>query len=162
MGPDRISTMVYQMLESISSLLLLRIVNKLEDTRISPPNFNNANFYTPSKVEGTTNIAEIQPISVFNTNNRIIAKVTVITLTPILQQFLQPKQHTFFQGQSIENVLQNLNKFFYSACSSNIQLYALLLDFKRTYDNLYCPLILALLKHIKAFQQLINFVQVLF
>jgi hypothetical protein len=89
-----------------------KIVNKLEDTRILPPNFNDANFYTPPKVEGTTDIAETRSISVPNTVNRIIAKATIIALTPILQQFLRPKQHTFLLGRSINNVLNNLNEFF--------------------------------------------------
>ena len=88
----------------------------------------------------------LRPISVSNTDNRIIANVFRASITPCLAQLLEKTQRAFVLGQSIEQNIEEVNHAFYSRLEANEPYHLLLHDFERAYDSISRDYLLTLLR----------------
>jgi len=91
-----------------------------------------------SKVNNPETPMQFQRINLYNTLHKILAKILVNRMWPILQRIIHPTQNVFVPDRTIhENILivrEIINKFRYSKRKKAYV--ALKLDMKKAYDRI--------------------------
>jgi len=89
-----------------------------------------------------------RPISVSNTDNRIISNCLRLVLIGPIGDLIAKSQGAFFPGRTIESPIRSMNQKFYNALKENEELYILLVDFAKAFDSVSIDYLLELLTHI--------------
>jgi len=102
------------------------------------------------KIENPSQTHHFQPISLCSTVYKIIAKILVNRLRPLLSKIISPVQSTFVPGRSIhDNILithEIMHKF--KVLKGKTEWVALKLDMEKAYDRLECDFIEECLKRL--------------
>ena len=110
----------------------------------------NKTFITPiPKVQGAYNFGHFKPISLCNFCYKVIARILVARLRPLLDKLTDPAQVAFVPNRNItENVLlaQEVVHSF-STTKKKKGFVGLKLDFQKSYDRLEWPLLVQVLKN---------------
>ena len=81
---------------------------------LPPEGFNHGLLYLlPKKVTGL--LADIRPLSVTNTDNRILAAVVARGIMPAVDALVEPSQRGFLAGKNSTEHIVTINKLFYEA-----------------------------------------------
>ena len=83
-------------------------------------------FLIPKKETGL--VADTRPISVTNTDNRLLASTVARAIMHAVSAFLDPAQKGFLASTSGHSLTEDLNRFFYQGVVDNVQRFAFLLD----------------------------------
>jgi exonuclease III len=146
-GPDGIPFAAFRVCKDIIAPILLDVLQQLMLKVKPPPGFNHGLLtLLPKKLTGKPK--DTRPLSIPNSDNRIISSTLKIIITPTLQDFLHPNQKAFLPGRAIGDNIYHFNQRFYSSLSRQQQNYLLFLDLKKAYDNVNHEFLLRLLNHI--------------
>mgnify|MGYP003333504306 CR=1 FL=1 len=161
-GPNGIPFSAYRALLRVSVFsvvdILYGVMEALMEGRHPPPGFNHANLSIfPKKYTGL--VSDGRPLSVTNTNNRIIAATIKNAILPFFGDFLLPSQRGFLKGKDIRDNVRIFNELFYTAVKERSPYYLLFLDFKKAFDSLDHTFLLEVLRKIEAPAWLIQVVQ---
>ena len=147
-GPDGIPFAFYRELIDISPNILRDALIQLTTTDIPPPdNFNHARLFLIPK-NSSILINDTRPISVTNTDNRIIAKCIAHSITPCLQDFLDEAQQGFVKKRQGSKLIINIHDNYYSALDKKVQHYILFMDTRKAFDSIDHRFITHMLNHI--------------
>ena len=113
-GPDGIPFAVYRALPSICGAFLLEILIDLAEGVPPPPEFNLGNLFLIPKDESGL-VLNHRPITVGNSDNRLVASVMAMVLTPLCQHSLHPSQKGFIPGRTGSDHITKLTDHFYDA-----------------------------------------------
>ena len=134
-GPDGIPFAVYRALPSICGAFLLEILIDLANGVPPPPDFNLGNLFLIPKDESGF-VLNHRPITVGNSDNRLIASVMAMVLTPFCQHSLHPSQKGFIPGRTGSDHIIAITDHFYGAIDSKQPLYELKIDTKKAFDSI--------------------------
>ena len=115
-----------------------------------PPGFNHGLLFLLPK-KGTHLPSDTRPISVTNSDNRIIAKAVVAAITPYLQDVLEHSQQGFIPGRSGGRHIRAINEQFYSAVQDSDQrhtCFLFFLDTAKAFDSIDHAFIVAAIKRL--------------
>jgi len=134
-GPDGIPFAAYRSVSHFYAPILRNLITELSKARKPPKGFNYGNtFFIPKK--GTKLPADHRPISVNNSNNRLLAKCVVVAITPSLQYSLHQDQKGFIEGRSGGDHIRKLNDKFYSHLKKATQYHILFMDTAKAFDSM--------------------------
>jgi ribonuclease HI len=132
-GPDSIPFIAYRVLTEVASPILLAAANELGRGKIPPDGFNHGLLFLLPK-GGKGYIPDTRPITVPNTDNRIISSALLIVIMPPCLDMIDPSQ-TALPGRWIKDNIEQFNELFYSAQQKGEEYYLLFLDFKKAFDS---------------------------
>ena len=136
-GPDGIPFAVYREFGDITAPLLFEVTLALAEGRLPPAgmDFNYARLFLIPK-KGTMLALDHRPISVANSDNRIIAKVMVGRMTEAVVSLVEHSQKGFVPGARGEDNINELLNYYYSRLDKKAQAYVLLLDIEKAFDSM--------------------------
>ena len=160
-GPDGIPFSVYRELVDIVAPIFHVFALHMARTHRANRSFNFTNIFFFPK-DSTFRAARQRPISVGNTDNRIVANVIRRKITPAILDILASNQTAFNPNSSIEDNIRFFNERFYTALENN-SFYGLFLhDFKNAYDLTSRDFLFTLLHRIGIPYFYIDLLEVLF
>lgn len=160
-GPDGIPFSIYRLLVDIAAPLLYRYTLSIAAKGRVNRSFNYTNlFFFPKDSSGR--VDRTRPISVSNTDNRIIANVVRRLISPALGNLLDDSQTAFIPGKLIEDPIFSFNEKFYGAKIRDETYSILFHDFKKAYDSVSREYLFFLLEKIGIPERLIKIIQALY
>lgn len=136
-GPDGIPFAAWRAVLPLAAPVLLSALNALLSGQTPPPGFNlGVLFLIPKKLTGL--ISDTRPISVTNSDNRILASVMAKSIVPAVSDLVNPEQRGFLAGVSGEKHIVDINKIFYDAVKEKKKSTKLLflLDTAKAFDSI--------------------------
>ncbi|KAL0294128.1 UNVERIFIED_CONTAM: hypothetical protein Sangu_3224200 [Sesamum angustifolium] len=97
-GPDGIQPIFYQKFLGVIGAVVAVVKKTFEEGRI-PDNMNNILITLIPKQEKPATLAQCRPIPLCNVIYKVIAKVAVSRLRPLLEKLLSPNQNSFIPGR---------------------------------------------------------------
>ena len=161
-GRDGIPFSLYKALVDIAAPIFLKVIQHLELGELANRSFNWADIFFIPKKRGIKKALQTRPISVSNTDNRIVANCLLSVLAAPLNNFVDPNQHAFLHGRSIETPIRRVNQRFYEALSEQEELQVLLVDFAKAFDSVSTKFLFGLLRHIGIPAWALNIVRALY
>ena len=146
-GPDGIPLTVYKALIDVVSPLLLDVLHGMMSGYTPPPGFNFGSLNLIPK-KNTHLISDTRPISIPNTDNRILSSCLRNLLQPVMCEFLHFEQKGFLDRRHIHENIHDINSAYYTPHSKQHQSFLLLLDFEKAFDSVSHTFLLTLLSHI--------------
>jgi ribonuclease HI/exonuclease III len=157
-GPDSIPFAAWRAISAIAAPVFLQVATALGEGNSPPEGFNHANLFVIPKKGGSRMVKKTRPISVPNTDNRIISTVIKSTITPATIDTVNPNQ-TALLGRNIGDNVKDFNEFFYSRLEKNQQGYLLFMDFEKAFDSVSHKFIFKVLKKMNYPPWVINSIQ---
>ena len=115
-GPDGIPFIVYRNLIDIAAPVLLEVALHIADGNAPPKGFNLGLLHLlPKKHTGL--VQDTRPITVNNTDNRILAVVLVDCIEPAVQALIGQEQLLFLKKRHMTDHVRDVNRFYYSSLS---------------------------------------------
>ena len=123
------------------------VFSKLSLLTPPPSGFNKGLlFLLPKKNSGL--ISDTRPLSVTNTDNRILAATVARIIMPAVADFVEPSQKGFISGrQGCEHIL-DVNSYFYNGLENDMERYLFFLDTAKAFDSIDHNWIRNILHHI--------------
>ena len=143
-GPDGIPFAAWRATSRFGAPVLLLVMTSLMDGVLPPDGFNYGLLFLIPKT-GTLLPEDTRPISVTNSDNRIIAKAIVAAITPALLVMLHRSQKGFISTRVFEDHIRDLNERFYEMAEgtdppgslpSGRNLYVLFMDTAKAFDSI--------------------------
>ena len=160
-GQDGIPFQVYKELVDIAAPLLLNYANHLAKGGRPYNSFNFANVHFFPK-DDSAKADKHRPITVSNTDNRLVSNILRASITPAIQDLLEDSQHAFRKDASIEDNIRYFNEDFYRHLENQSEYHLLLHDFEKAYDSISRDYLFALLRQIGLPTWCINVIRALF
>ena len=134
-GPDGISFAAWRAAPDLAAPILLAVLKALSAGQPPPVGFNlGLLFLLPKKHTGL--VADTRPLSVTNTDNRILAAAVAHSIMPAVLQLVDPSQKGFLDGRSGSDHTMAINKFFYEGVESRSDRLLFLLDTAKAFDSI--------------------------
>ena len=114
-------------------------------------------FLLPKKDTGL--VSDTRPISVTNTDNRLLANTVARAIMPAVAALLDPAQRGFLAGISGHSHVTDINKFFFQGVADNTQRLVFLLDTAKAFDSIDHDWIFKVLRKASFPTWLIHFVR---
>lgn len=160
-GPDGIPFSIYRSLLDIAAPLLYRYALSIAARGRANRSFNYTNlFFFPKDDSGR--VDRTRPISVSNTDNRIIANVVRRLISPAIGNILDDAQTAFIPGKLIEDPIYSFNEKFYGAMKRDETYSILFHDFKKAYDSVSREYMFFLLEKIGIPERVIRIIKALY
>ena len=156
-GPDGISFAAWRAIPEFSAKVLFGVFRAISAGQPPPRNFNKGLlFLLPKKFTGL--IADTRPLSVTNTDNRILARTVAHKIMPSVENFIEPAQKGFLTGRQGTDHVLDVKSFFYEGVENNIERYVFLLHTAKAFDSIDHGWIKYVLKYIGFPPWFLNFV----
>lgn len=157
-GPDGIPFAAWRAATDISAPILLNALTAICKGRRPPDRFNfGLLFLLPKKSTGL--IADTRPLSVTNTDNRLLAAVIAHSIMPALLSYINPAQKGFLTGVNGMEHTTDINTFFYEGVENADERFLFLLDTKKAFDSIDHAWILQVLAKVGFPYWVVNFVK---
>ena len=137
-GPDGIPFAVWRAVKQHAAPVLHLVLTAICEGVLPPDGFNHGLLFLIPK-NGTLLPSDTRPISVTNTDNRILAKATVAAITPALLFILHPSQKGFVKGRHFEEHIRDLNERFYEIVEGgdlDSNMFILFMDTAKAFDSI--------------------------
>jgi hypothetical protein len=134
-GPDGVPFAVYRSLPSICCSFLLDIIIDLAKGTKPPEWFNLGRLFLIPK-DDSGKVLNHRPITVNNSDNRLVASVLAGVITPACQSIIHHSQKGFIPGRSGDDHIVALTDHYYEAVSTKSPLYELKIDTKKAFDSI--------------------------
>jgi len=89
-----------------------------------------------TKKPNPTRITDYRPLTLLNSDYKILARVIANRLRPILQDIISPQQHCGIQGTSIFEAVATIRDVIAYAETSHTPLCVISLDFQAAFDRI--------------------------
>ncbi len=160
-GPDGIPFSMYRNMVDIFAPIFLDLI--LHMSAVGRPNssFNFINLFFFPKGD-SNHPSKLRPISVSNSDNRIIANLVHSLTTPAIGEILDKSQRCFLALRSIEDHILEVNQAFHSHLESKSDLHVLLNDFEKAYESASRRFLFAVLRKVGAPDWIVRILELLF
>ena len=145
-GPDGIPYAAWRCCARVAVGYLFRVFGALAEGRDPPADFNLADLYLLPKKQVMDNPKHTRPISVTNTDNRLLALAVKGALEKVTDDWFHTAQKGFIRGRLIDDNIRDFTKLFYEDEHRKSRGYLLLLDFKKAYDSIHHGFLKSLLR----------------
>jgi ribonuclease HI/exonuclease III len=134
-GPDGIPFAAWRAAPDLACPLLFNAFNKICEGQPPPSGFNfGLLFLIPKKPSGL--VSDTRPISVTNTDNRLLASVVSHSIMPAVSELVDPSQRGFLAGKNGHEHTLKINEFFFQGVKQNIQRLCFFLDTAKAFDSI--------------------------
>ena len=157
-GPDGIPFSAYRTLAIFATPILHSALLALSSGHPPPPGFNHATLHVFPKDESLL-ATRVRPISVPNTDNRLISATIKTSIMPHVDRFVLPNQTGYINGRKIDTNITRFNTIFYEALYKKEECHILFIDFNKAFDSISHSFLLKTLKHIGMGQWFVNTVK---
>ncbi|XP_024158077.2 uncharacterized protein LOC112165700 [Rosa chinensis] len=137
-GYDGFPAIFYQHHWQLYSCEIFRVVIDAFNSGIIPPGLNHTVISLIPKVDGPQHMANFRPISLCSTIYKVISKIIVARIRPLMQQLISPNQVSYVPGRNIsDNVMiaQEMLFKFKKSCGG-LGFFAWKVDLSKAYDRL--------------------------
>jgi ribonuclease HI len=140
-GPDGIPFVVYRMLAAHVAPIFLRLLKYFAEGHLPSEGFNDALLFLLPK-KSTFTAADTRPISVANTENRILGKIMVWAIAPYLsdENIIGPAQKGSIAGRWGADHIRQLNEKYYRSVEHPElygDYYVFFMDTKKAFDSIH-------------------------
>jgi len=157
-GPDGISFAAWRAWPEASANVLNAVLNSICNGRLPPANFNQGLlFLLPKKQTGLIN--DTRPLSITNTDNRILASAMAKSSALAIRSLIHPAQKGFLSGVQGTEHIEDINSLFYGDRANGLERYVFFLDTAKAFDSIDHTWIHAVLKKAAFPLWFINFVK---
>ena len=134
-GPDGIPFAAWRANTEFAGPLLTAVLKSV-CTGITPPSgFNHGVlFLIPKKPTGL--VSDTRPISVTNTDNRLLASTVANLVMPAVTALVEPSQKGFLWGKNGMDHVCDINKFFFEGVKLDKQHLCFFLDTAKAFDSI--------------------------
>ena len=108
------------------------------------------------------NIKNWRPISLLNTDYKILSKIIVNRLIPIFENYISPQQCTGLPGRRIENIHYNIQALLEMANQKNENLAIMSIDFEKAFDKISHQFIFKIVEKLKLGKIVTEFIKLLY
>ena len=134
-GPDGIPFAAWRSLPDFSAPLLHAALVSLMGGQPPPLGFNQGLlFLLPKKSTGL--VEDTRPLSVTNTENRVLASVVAQAIMPAVLKLIDPCQKGFLWGRSGADHTVDINSWFFDGVKKNDSRLLFLLDTAKAFDSI--------------------------
>ena len=134
-GPDGVPFSAWRAAPDLAAPLLFGALSLLLEGKAPLKGFNHAIlFLLPKKATGL--VADTRPISVTNTDNRLLASVVSHTLMPATLELVDPAQQGFLWGRNGAKHTYDINSFFYQGVVERLDRFVFFLDTAKAFDSI--------------------------
>ena len=156
-GPDGICFAAWRSVAELAAPVLLSALKAILKGHTPPVGFNfGLLFLLPKKLTGL--ISDTRPLSVTNTDNRLLASVVAHAIMPAVADLINPCQKGFVTGRCGSDHVVDINSFFYDAIRKKAEKLLFLLDTAKAFDSVDHDWISHVLAKASFPRWLINFV----
>jgi len=135
-GPDAIPYSVYKHFWHLLGPLLLESWRySVTIGKMSPDQRQSVITLIPKKDKDRSVLANLRPISLTNTDVKIITKAITIKLNPVLEQIISPTQTAYVPKRQVTDNTVLLDKIIQLAKKTEENLFILSLDAKKAFDS---------------------------
>ena len=160
-GPDGVPFVVYRTLAEFAAPFLLDILIALASGVTPPLDFNLGRLFLLPKGD-THKVLDNRPITVNNADNRLIATVVTVAISPATQALVHVSQKGFVSGRRGSDNVTGITDLFYNRLETGDELHVLQVDTKKAFDSIDHDFIMAVLSHVGFPLWLVLVVQALF
>ena len=133
-GPDKIPFAAWRAASDLSGPVLFRVFEAIAKGHLPPVGFNHGLlFLLPKKDTGL--VSDTRPLSVTNTDNRILAAAVARGIMPAVSAYVDPSQKGFLAGKDSGEHIVEINKLFYKAVTKKLSRILFLLDTAKAFDS---------------------------
>ena len=137
-GPDGIPFSAWKAAPDLAAPILLNAFNAMSKRHKAPDEFNHGLlFLLPKKLSGL--IEDTRPLSVTNTDNRIIASAVANVIMPAVKKLVSPCQKGFLSGIDSDDHIVSINSYFYEAVAQRKTKFLFFLDTAKAFDSIGKP-----------------------
>ena len=160
-GPNGIPFSIYRDLVDIAAPLLCEYIRHLAEGGRANSSFNFSNLFFFPKDE-SLRPTNLRPISVANTDNRLVANVLRRLISPAIFEVLSPNQRAFMPGSQAFDAVNFFNAKLEEAAETGADYHVLLHDYSKAYDFISRDYLFAVLRKLGLPQWTLNILGVLF
>jgi exonuclease III len=160
-GPDGLPLLLYKRYQRVFLPLLSRVFSAVGGLRAVPPGFLAGCISGILKPGADPHAAAgYRPITLLNTDYRLLARVLADRLQPALQSSVSPCQTAFLKGRrSGANILTL--QLLCDGLPAGSEMVAALLDFNKAYDTIDRPFLLSVLRELGVGDDFVSWVELL-
>jgi len=134
-GPDGIPFAAWRAAPDLAAPLLLGVLQAIFRGHNPPEGFNHGLlFLLPKKLTGL--ISDTRPLSVTNTDNRLLAACVARGIMPAVSAYVSPCQKGFLSGKDGGDHIVEINTLFYEAVVKKYDRLLFLLDTAKAFDSI--------------------------
>ena len=160
-GPDGLPLLLYKRYQRVFLPLLSRVFSAVGGSQSVPPGFLDGCISGILKPGADPQAAAgYRPITLLNTDYRLLARVLADRLQPALQSSVSPCQTAFLKGRRSGANILTLQLLLDGLPAGN-EMVAALLDFNKAYDTIDRPFLLSVLQELGVGDAFVRWVQLL-
>ena len=114
---------------------MLGVFEAIAKGHLPPNGFNHGLLYLLPK-KNTGLLSDTRPLSVTNTDNRILAAAVANGIMPAVDNYIDPCQKGFLAGKNSGDHIVNINDLFYNAVTQKASKILFLLDTAKAFDSI--------------------------
>ena len=144
-GLDGLPVELYRRCMGVCAPLLARLFTAMGTTGSAPRGFNDGVIVVFHKSGPRSEPANYRPITLLNTDYRVLAKLLAIRLRPVQGAVIEPEQTAFLPRRLIGDNIMLLQLLPHALPASSMAA-CVFLDFKKAYDTISRPFLFSLLE----------------
>ena len=134
-GPDGIPFSAWRAVADLAAPVLYGVFDAVSRGHLPPAGFNHGLLYLlPKKDTGL--VSDTRPLSVTNTDNRILAAAVAHSIMPGVDTLVDPSQRGFLAGKDGGEHITAINELFYGAIRKKLSRILFLLDTAKAFDSI--------------------------
>lgn len=138
------------------------IIKDMANGSASPPsNFTDSILFLQPKVSGECSADQFRPITVTNTDYRLIMSYWANILKDIANDLVSPAQRALLSGRTIDECLWDIGDDYLNSCFHDKRIYLLQTDFTKAYDFINREAIMYILIKLGLPQYILHSVQII-
>lgn len=161
-GSDGLTSAFYKKFQPLLTPLLLEIYNNAFIRHQLPPSQNQAIIKLLPKTTSLHTVTGYRPISLLNTDYKILSKILTYRLTQQIQTYISQPQQCGLPRRRISNIHRNIQAAIEISKDFHQPLAFLKLDFTKAFDKLSHQFIFDTLQKIGISQSLIKWIRILY
>lgn len=134
-GPDGLIGEFFTVFTEEFSIILSRLFNHCLDIKQIPPQMQEANIHLIFKKGATDDLANWRPISLLNTDYKVLSALLNNRFKPILSKLIHPDQKGFIPTRKLDDAVIKTIHLINYCVRENIPAYLLFLDQEKAFDR---------------------------
>ena len=155
-GPDGLTANLYKLFKEQYSAILSDLFNNAREGDLLPHSFKDAIIKLIPKSTQANRVTDYRPISLINTDQKILSHVVSTRLQPLLRKIIGPHQRAYLENRSMHQGILNA-RINLEAIRENSTIVSL--DFSKAFDRLDRSYIFKLLQAIHVPNSLISLIK---
>lgn len=162
-GPDGLTFELYKTFFPLLGPLLLRLYSDAIKLGHFPPNFNEAYItLLPKKSENNTSPSDYRPISLLNTDYKLLTKMIFLRMKPLINQLIGHDQYCCIPDRNIDGMTHFLRDFIMYSKDKNLNVSLLSVDQEKAFDRVSHSFLFKVLEKCKISSLLIRYIKLVY